>query len=77
MLIMSLSSDIEEANADMQCGLTPAAVRTIHRYMASMNEEEQTAAPMAASAATGLNGDGQSMAVGSTANMRQTRWCQR
>ena len=64
--VLSLSSDIDGANADMQCGLTPAATRTIHRYMASKGDEEQVASPTAASAATGLNG--QSMAAGSAVN---------
>ncbi len=66
--VLSLSSDIDGANADMQCGLTPAASRTIHRYMASKSDKEQAASPAAASAATGLNGGNQSMAAGSAAN---------
>ena len=59
--VLSISEDIEEANANMDCNLTVAAIRTIHRYMASMSEEEQAVAPTAASAATGINGDGQSI----------------
>ena len=65
--VLSLNEDIEEANEDMQCGLSVAAIRTIHRYMVSKSEEDQAVAPTAASAATGINGDGQSMAVGSAA----------
>ena len=65
--VLSLSEDIEEANDKMDCGLTPAAIRTVHRYMASKSEEDQ-AVPTAASATTGFNGDGQSMAAGSAAN---------
>ena len=64
--VLSLSQDIEEASDKMDCGLTPAAIRTVHRYMASKSDEDQ-AAPTAASAATGFNGDGQSAAVGSAA----------
>ena len=50
--VLSLNEDIEEANEDMQCGLSVAAIRTIHRYMASKSEEDQAVAPTATSAAT-------------------------
>jgi len=64
--VLSLSTDIEEADAFMKCDLTPAAVRTIHRYMASRAEDEYAEAPAATS--TGLNAVDQSTAVGSAAN---------